>query len=89
MNTKRAMFRALGAAVVAAMAIAGCAAYAQDLKKQPQSQSKASPPCNTFKTLEACAARRDCSWVAADKSKQIHRPYCRSRPKPPAASQQK
>lgn len=82
MNMTRDRLGGLAGAAAAAMVLVGCAAYAQGPPAKPGPTTKFIP-CDTLKNQKACAAKRDCFWVAAKKTSSGPSPaYCSARPKP-------
>ena len=74
----------LSAAALVLSALAYGGVYAAEKKKDTAKQ----PACNSLKAESECAARDNCTWVAAvtDKKsgKEKRRAYCRAKPKAPA-----
>ena len=74
----------LSAAVLVLSAFAYGGVSAAEKKKE----AAKAPACNSLKDEKACAARDNCTWVAAVKDaksgKEKRRAYCRAKPKAPA-----
>ena len=63
-------------------------AYGGVSAAEKKKEAAKAPACNSLKDETACAAREDCTWVAAvtdaKTGKQKRRAYCRAKPKAPA-----
>ena len=74
----------LTAAIVVAAAFTFGGVQAETKKKAEPKP----PACNSLKDEAGCAARADCTWVAASidtkTQKEKRKAYCRAKPKPKA-----